>query len=404
MDRINRATYFDRMSDFVGNSNAKVFIGIRRCGKSTMMRCFSETIGAGRDINEIYIDMELWDNRELRDPETLYKRIKSNLAVDKMNVLFLDEIQDVTEWESVVRSLINEGACDIYITGSNSRLLSSEYTTYLSGRLNVLEMFPLSFRECVEFNSVYGNPATDEELLQRFIKVGGFPMVWRSNYGESSSYSTVRDILSSIRAKDIVEKFNIRNPDLLDRIFRFVCDNLGKYTSMNNIYNVLQAEDRSVSRDTVYAYMGHLEAAFLVQKANVYDVKGKRVLSSKCKYFLTDIGLKHAVFGYRGDDISGHMENILYLDLRSRGYTVWVGDNNGKEIDLVAEKYGKKVYVQSAFRLSSEEVIKREFGNLKGIKDSYPKYVVTMDDDLFHGDADGITSCRLIDFLKKEEL
>ncbi|MCL1978889.1 MAG: ATP-binding protein [Methanomassiliicoccaceae archaeon] len=404
MDNIDRTMYLEKISDFIGNGNAKVITGIRRCGKSTLMRCISETMCKKEDINEIFIDMELWDNRELKDPEKLYRRIKASLSKDKKNVLFLDEIQDVTEWESVVRSLINEKLCEIYITGSNSKLLSSEYTTYLCGRLNILDMFPLTFRECREFNDAYGDLATDEELLQRFIKVGGFPVVWRGHYNESSSYSTVRDILSTIRAKDVIEKYNIRNPDLLDRIFRFICGNLGKYTSLNNIYNVLRSEGRNVSQDSVYAYAGYLESAYLVQKAHAYDIRGKRVLSARYKYFLTDIGIKHATLGYKADDISGHMENILYLDLRSRGYTVYVGDDKGKEIDLVGERYGEKVYVQSVFRLSSEEVIKREFENLKGIKDNYPKYVVTMEDDLFHGNVDGIISCGLADFLKREEL
>lgn len=404
MDDIRRKMYLEKMYDFIGNSNAKVVTGIRRCGKSTLMRSFSEAIHKKEDVNEIYINMELWDNKELRDPEKLYRKIKGSLSDKKKNVLFLDEIQDVKEWESVIRSLIAEKVCDIFITGSNSKLLSSEFATYLGGRLNTMELFPLSFRECVEFRDVYGGPVDEKELLQRFIKIGGFPILWKENYNENSSYSAVQDILSIIKLKDIIERYNIKNPDLLDRIFRFICGNLGKYTSLNNIYNVLHSEDGSVSRDAVYAYADHLESAYLIEKAHVYDVKGKRALSAKYKYFLTDLGLKHATLGYRPDDISGHMENILYTDLRSRGYTVWVGDVNGKEVDLVAEKFGKKVYVQTAFRLSSEDVIEREFGSLKAIKDNYPKYVVTMDNELFYGDVDGITSCGLVDFLKKNDL
>lgn len=404
MDNVKRTAYLDGISVFMGNRNAKVITGIRRCGKSTLMHCISEAIHTSDEVNEIYIDMEQWDNRELRDAEKLYRRIKNGLASDKKNVLFIDEIQDVTEWESVVRSLISENLCDIYITGSNSRMLSSEYATYLSGRLNITEMFPLTFRECIEFNDAYGVPAADDDLLQRFIKVGGFPAIWREKYDERSAYSMLRDILLTIMTKDIIARHGVRDADLLDRIFRFICGNLGKYTSLNNIYNVLRSEDRNVSRDTVYAYAGHLESSYLIHKANVYDIRGKRVLSAKYKYFLADIGLKHTALGYRADDIPGHMENILYLDLRSRGYTVWVGDDRGKEIDLVGEKNGKKVYVQAAFRLSSEEAIEREFGNLKGIRDNHPKYVVTMDNAVFHGNVDGIISCGLAEFLKKDEL
>lgn len=404
MNDINRAVYFEKISDFIGNPNAKVITGIRRCGKSTFMRRLSETMRSSGDINEIYINMELWDNRELKDPDNLYKKIKSSLVKNKKNILMIDEVQDVKEWESIIRSLISEDVCDIYLTGSNSKLLSSEYATYLSGRLDTVEMFPLTFRECREFNDAYGNPRTDEELLQRFIKVGGFPLIWRGNYNDDSSYSILQDILSTVMTKDIIRRYKIKNPDLLDRIFMFICSSIGSYTSLNNVYNVLQSRDGSVARDTVYAYAGHLESAHLIQKANAYDIKGKRILSEKYKYFLTDLGLKHTVLGYRADDISGHIENILYTDLRSRGYKVWVGDNDGKEVDLVAEKHGRKVYVQTAFRFSSENMIKREFGNLKGIDDNHPKYVVTMEGSVYHGNVDGIISCGLIDFLNKKEL
>jgi len=393
----------NKVSGLIGNRNAKVITGIRRCGKSTFMLGLSEKIGSD-DVNKIYIDMELWDNRHLNDPDKLYRTIKENIVPGKKNALFLDEIQDVKEWESVVRSLINENLCDIYITGSNSRLLSSEYATYLSGRLNMIEMYPLSFRECIKFSETYNIGTDPEKLLLRFLKFGGFPILWRTDYDERTAYSILQDVISTVVVKDIVSRHGIKNHGLLDYMFRFVCGSLGKYTSLNNMYNSLNAEDRSVSRDTVYAYADHLESSYLIQKANVYDIKGKKVLSSKYKYFLTDLGLKHAALGYRAEDVPGHMENVLYCDLRSRGYKVWIGENNGKEIDLVAEMSGRKVYVQSAFRFSSEKVIEREFGNLRGIDDNHPKYVVTMDDSTFHGDTDGIISCGLTDFLMKDEL
>ena len=403
MDGINRELYSEKISGLIGNRNAKIITGIRRCGKSTFMLGLSENISKD-DVNRIYIDMELWDNRHLNDPDRLYKSIKENILPGKKNALFLDEIQDVKEWESVIRSLINENICDIYITGSNSRLLSSEYATYLSGRLNMIEMYPLSFRECVKFGKTYNIGTDPEKLLPRYLRFGGFPILWCTDYDERTAYSILQDIISTVMIKDIVSRYGIKNPDILERMFRFICGSLGKYTSLNNIYNSLNTEDRSVSKDTVYAYADHLESSYLIQRANVYDIKGKRVLSSKYKYFLTDLGLKHAVWGYRAEDIPGHMENVLYCDLKSRGYKVWVGENNGKEVDLVAELSGRKVYVQSAFRFSSEKVIEREFGNLRGIDDNHPKYVVTMDESTFHGDSDGIISCSLADFLMKDAL
>lgn len=402
MDDIDRTMYVGKIFDFIGNRNAKVIAGVRRCGKSTFMRSISKMISSKQDTNIIYIEMDLFANRALKDANRLYEKIKNDLVKDKKNVLFIDEIQDVEEWESVIRSLITENVCDIFITGSNSKLLSSEYATYLSGRINTMEMFPLSFRECIVFNSAYGVPMTDDELLQKFIAIGGFPGLWQFNMSYESSYSELHDILDTVVTRDIVKRYGIKNEDLLKRILLFICDNLGSYTSLNNIYEVLHSEDNTVTRDTVYAYAGHLESACLIQKARVYNIKGKKLLSERYKYFVTDIGLKHALSGFKADDISGHMENVIYLDLRGRGYNVWVGNNNGKEIDLIAEKFGKKVYVQSVFRFSSDDVIRREFGNLKGIDDNYPRYVVTMD-SMLHGDSDGITCCGLAEFLKKEE-
>ncbi|MCL2148770.1 MAG: ATP-binding protein [Methanomassiliicoccaceae archaeon] len=398
---IERPEYLKRIADFIGNPNAKVVTGVRRCGKSTLMRQVSERISSGGDANVIYIDMELMANRHLRDTDRFYGHVKDSLAEGKRNALFVDEVQEVAEWESAVRSLIAEGVCDIYLTGSNSRLLSSEYATYLSGRINTMEMLPLSFRECRMFNDAFCSPRTDGELLWKFIETGGFPLVWLREQGDTSTYLTLRDILNTVKTVDIIKRYGVRDSDLLDRIFAFICGNLGNYTSLNNMYNVLHTEDRGVSRSTVYSYVDHLESACLVHKARVYDLKGKRLLSERYKYFLADIGLKHATLGYRFDDIPGHMENILYLDMRARGYDVWVGDNSGKEVDIVAERLGRRVYIQSVYRFS-EGAVKREFEGLRGIDDNHPKYVVTMDEHM-RGNVDGIICCGLDEFLMKEE-
>ena len=402
MDNIERPAYFNRIVDFIGNPNAKVVTGVRRCGKSTFMHQISEKICSEEDANIIYIDFELMANYPLKDMKKFYEHIKSSLVEGKKNVLFVDEVHEVIEWESVIRSLIAEKVCDIYLTGSNSKLLSSEYATYLSGRINTLEMLPLSFRECRMFNDAFRSPRTDEELLWKFIEIGGFPLVWLREQSDVSAYLTLNDILNTVVTRDIVDRYGIKDRDLLDRIFMFICSNIGNHTSLNNIYNILHAEDRNVTRSTVYDYAGYLESSYLVYKARVYDLKGKKLLSEKYKYFLTDIGLKHAALGYRFNDIAGHMENILYLDLKSRGYTVWVGNNAGREVDLVAERFGKRVYVQSVYRFS-ENAMKREFDNLRGLDDNFPKYVVTMDEHM-RGNMDGIICCGLDEFLKKEEL
>ena len=402
MDSIERPAYFERIIDFIGNPNAKVVTGVRRCGKSTFMHQISEKICSEGDVNIIYIDFELMANIHLKDMEKFYTHIKDQLISGKKNVLFVDEVHEVTGWESVIRSLIAEKVCDIYLTGSNSKLLSSEYATYLSGRINTLEMLPLSFRECSMFNDAFCSPKTDEKLLWKFIEIGGFPLVWLREQSKTSAYLTLRDILNTVKTRDIVDRYGIKDRDLLDRIFMFICSNLGNLTSLNNMYNILHAENSSVSRSTVYDYAGYLESSYLVYKAHMYDVKGKRLFSEKYKYFLSDIGLKHAALGYRFNDIPGHMENVLFLDLKARGYDVWIGNNAGKEVDLIGEKFGKRVYVQSVYRFS-ENAVRREFDNLRGIDDNHPKYVVTMDEHM-RGNTDGIICCGLDEFLKREEL
>ncbi|MDR3205887.1 MAG: ATP-binding protein, partial [Candidatus Methanoplasma sp.] len=309
MKDVERRLYIDRMMPFVDNNNAKVAVGIRRGGKSTIMNLLIDRL-SGDGVNIIRINMELMENRDLRDHVLLYGEIKKRLDGNKKNILFIDEIQDVKEWESAIRSLIAERCCDIYLTGSNSRLLSSEYSTYLTGRLNILSVFPLTFRECLDFERAYRGRADEDETFDRFMQVGGFPNIWRNGYGNDSAYEELRVTLSYIRDKDILSRYGVRNTDLLDRILSFLCDNVGKYTSLNNLYNHLRSAGVSAGKDAVYAYARYLEEAGLVNKVGVYDVRGRAILSSKCKYFLADIGLKHAVRGHRESDIPGHMENI----------------------------------------------------------------------------------------------
>lgn len=401
MKDVDRRIYLERISPFIGNPNAKVITGIRRCGKSTIMSTIAEKMD--KNVNKIFIDMELWSNKGLRDPDTFYKEISDRIDPERKNCLFVDEVQEINNWESIIRSLIAEKRCDIYLTGSNSRLLNSEYATYLSGRLNTLMMNPLTLRECIDFEKARKGSAETNAVFKRFLEVGGFPILWCDDYRRSDAYSMLTDILSAIMMRDIMSKNDVKVPDVLDRIFMFVCDNVGKYTSVHNIYTYLNANDRSISKDMVYRYVQYLEDAFIIQKANVFDIKGKRILSSKYKYFLADLGLKHSAMGYRSKDISGHIENILYIEMKSRGYDVWVGDSNGKEIDLVAERSGERIYIQATYSLSSENVIKREFGNFNGIKDNHPKYVITMDDSLPRSNQDGIKHCSLKEFLLMED-
>ncbi|MCL1984113.1 MAG: ATP-binding protein [Methanomassiliicoccaceae archaeon] len=401
MENVKRDRYLSQIVPFVGNRNAKVLAGIRRGGKSTISHMISA--GFGDDHNVIDINMDLFGNRRYRDPEKLYGMIKGSLISGKKNRLFIDEVQDVDEWESVIRSLIAEDCCDIYLTGSNSRLLSGEFATYLTGRLNILDVFTLTFSECLDFERKYRGEADTDIMLEKFLHFGGFPSVWRNDYKMSEAIKEITDIVNMIMMRDIISRYAVKNPDVLYRILNYLCDNVGNLTSVNNIYASLHADDRTIGKDMVYSYVSYLENAYLVTKVPTFDIKGKRHLASVYKYYLGDIGIKNAALGYRADDIDGYMENIIYLELRSRGYNVWIGNNNGKEVDLVGEKNGRYVYVQTAVELSSEKVVRREFGNLEGIADNYPKFVVTLEDGLLNNDLDGIICCELKDFLLRSD-
>lgn len=394
MKYIERPLYLDSIRPYARNGNVKIITGIRRSGKSTLLKELNKVTGD----KILRIDMELWDNRRFRDPDTVYRYIRE--SIDKgTGTVAIDEIQDIDHWHEVVRSLVAEEDCDFYITGSNSKLLSSEFASLLTGRYDLFDTFTLTYSECIEFAKEYQE--NDTKVFSRFLRVGGFPSVWRNRYEESDAVSEVGDILNSIMMRDIVARYDIRKPDLLHRIFRFICDNIGNRTSVHNIYTSLLSEDRKVSKDLVYEYVDHLESACLIYKAETYDVKGKSILTSSYKYYLADIGLKNAVCGFRPEDIQGYVENILYLEMRARGYDVWRGDYSGKEVDFVCKKGSDLVYIQGTVRLSGEDVVDREFGNLLNIPDNHPKYVVTLERSPLDADTDGIRCVLLEDFLKE---
>ncbi|MCL1978610.1 MAG: ATP-binding protein, partial [Methanomassiliicoccaceae archaeon] len=268
MDAVRRERYLSRIRPFIGNRNAKVLTGIRRAGKSTLLEIISDSFGD--DCNVVHISMELWKNREYKDPEKIYNMIKGSLVTGKKNCILIDEIQDIKEWESVIRSLIAENCCDIYLTGSNSRLLSGEFATYLGGRINTVDVFTLTFSECLDFERKYiGEPKT-EDAFKKFLRIGGFPSIWCRDYRESEADLEVADISNSILMRDVISRYTVKNPDLLKRILNYVCDNIGNLTSINNIYTTLRAEDKGVGKDTVYSYTEYLESAYLFIKVPTY--------------------------------------------------------------------------------------------------------------------------------------
>ena len=405
MDRhiIKRETYLNRIRPFVGVQTAKVILGIRRSGKSTLMNMIrSEIIAKDDSANIVTIDMELFSNRDITNAEKLYERTVSEYRDGKNNYIFIDEVQDIPGWEKVIRSLIAEGKYDVFLTVSNSVLLSPEYVSKLCGRYVSIGVNPLSFRECLTFPSASDGSSTDE-LFERYLRRGGFPIIWMSDMTDSEAYAILKDVRYAIILRDLVKKHKIKDVDLLDRIIMYLCDNIGNITSLNNIYETLSKEYSSVGKDTIYKYAGYLEEAFLIRRVDEYNIKGKKLLNPKYKFYLTDLGLRHAVMGYRSEDIAGYLENIVFIDLINRGYSVHVGNNRSKEIDFVAERGPDKLYVQVTYRLSSEDVIKREFGNLEGIGDNHPKIVVTMDPDWRSGNMNGVRYMHITDFLLSNE-
>ncbi len=394
---VSRDRYFAEIEPYVGNGNAKVITGIRRCGKSTLLEICRYRL---TDVNVVYINTELHEFSSLSDWEKLLSYIESEYCQGIDNVLIVDEIQNIEKWELTIRDLIARKMFDIYLTGSNANLLSSEYSTHLGGRFNRIRMLPLSYEECKIFAERF---LSKKDVLDRYMRVGGFPILWISDVPERSCMQTVRDITEVILSKDIEQRFNIRNHVLLRDIYCTILSTIGSYVSSNNIYSTIRLTGLKTTVDTVNEYIGHLEAANLIMRANVFDLKGRRILENKHKYYATDLGLKHSLLGYRPEDISGHMENILFIELMYRGYEVYVGDYNGKEIDLVAIKDGSRLYIQACSSIDSQKTFDREFGNLAKIPDSFPKYVVMMEPGVYRGVTDtGIICCSLVEFLEKE--
>lgn len=395
---VSRDRYLTEIEPFVGNGNAKVITGIRRCGKSTLLEIYREHL---TDANVVCINTELHEFSGLNDWKKLISYIESKYREGTDNVLIADEIQNIERWELAIRDLIARKMFDIYLTGSNANLLSSEYSTHLGGRYNRIRMLPLSYEECRVFAERF---LPEKDVLDRYMRIGGFPIVWISDMPERSCMQTVRDITEVILSKDIEQRFKIRNHALLRDVYRTILSTIGNYVSSNKIHATIKSTGSKTTVDTVNEYIGYLEAANLIIRANVFDLKGRRILENKHKYYVTDLGLKHSLLGYRPEDISGHMENILFTELVYRGYEVYVGDYKGKEIDIVAIKDGSRLYIQACSLIDSKDTFDREFGNLAKISDSFPKYVVMMEPGVYRGVTEtGIICCSLREFLEKED-
>ena len=374
----------------------KILTGVRRCGKSTIFEMIRQEL-LERGIPEDHIIMKKYTEMDIPDTITakqMYDELVSRVEDDKRYYFLLDEIQEIKGWEKAVNSLLEGMNADIYVTGSNSKLMSSEISTYLTGRYISIPVFTLSFREYLEFKKE--STQSYDKLLEEYIKFGGFPIIALGEYEQQSAYQIVDGIYHTVVSRDIVKRHRINKQDLFDRVVKYVIENMGKTFSASSISNFLKSENRKVSIESIYNYLRWLEQAFIIFPCERYDMQGKSVLKTQEKYYLADVSFRYALFGYNRKMLDGVMENIVYLELRRRGYDVYVGKNNTKEIDFIAIHKDEKIYVQVCVQIPENS--NREVGNLMEIRDHYPKYVVTLN-EMDVGIENGIRIVHLRDFL-----
>ena len=392
-----------RIRPFINTDLIKVFTGIRRAGKSVMLELVKNELkesGIGEE-NFLCINFEQFSNSQFLDVESLYKKIVDFQKNTKGKIyLFFDEIQEVDGWEKCINSCRIDFDCDIYITGSNAKLLSGELATYLAGRYVEFVIYPFSFAEFFEMNLIK-NPNVDKATcFMQFLKTGGMPFLSNFPDDDSAKSQYLIDIYNSVVLKDVVKRNNIRDVDTLERIVAYAFSNIGHIFSATSLSKYFKSENRKISHDTILNYLKFCSDAFLFYKINRYDLEGKKIVTVNEKYYCADHGLREALFGKNIQNIDQVLENIVCLELLRRNYKVYVGKKGDLEIDFIAEKQGKKIYIQVAYLLANEETIKREFSVYNFVKDSYPKYVVSMDDLDFS--QNGIIHKNIKDFLLME--
>ena len=398
---IFRPDYINAISPFIDKPIVKILAGIRRSGKSTIFEMLRQELlrrGIPEEciISRRYTEMDLTAND--LTAKAMYDDLRAAIEGKGRCYLLLDELQEVDDWEKAVNSLLEGADVDIYVTGSNSKLMSSEISTYLTGRYISIPVYTLSFREYLDFKA--GNGLSRNELLEQYIRFGGFPLVALADYEERQAYQIVNGIYHTVVSRDIMKRHRIKRQDLFDRVVKYVIENTGKTFSANSISKFLRNEHRTVSIESIYNYLKWLEQAFIIYPCRRYDLQGKTILKTQEKYYLADVSLKYSLLGYNRKMLDGVLENIVYLELLRRGYEVFIGKNETKEIDFVATRRDERIYVQACVALPADS--DREVGNLMELRDHYPKYVVTLD-ALAAGNENGIRIVHLADFLLDEK-
>ncbi len=397
-----RTLYLDRIRRFLGKPVVKVITGMRRVGKSYLLRQVIERLHQDgvSDDRILYVDMESLDFEHIRTYRELHAETQRALLKQPgIKFLLVDEIQEISEWERAIASLAGRGDVDILLTGSNAHLFSSELATRLSGRYVEFPVYALGLGEYLQFR---GDQKGDlqSELLD-YLRFGGLPAIHHFDLDAEMIYQYVGSIYNTILLKDIVRRHSIRNVELLEKIARYLFDNIGNVMSAKGIADYVKSQRLRVGVETVQNYLGYFREALVAYRVPRYDLKGKRLLEIHEKYYLGDTGIRHAVLGYREGDISGILENVVFLELLRRGYNVTVGKLGDREIDFIATRAKERRYLQVAYLLATPQVIEREFGVLRDIPDNYPKCVISMD-TAFGEDIEGIRRLNLADFLLEE--
>ena len=394
----------ETLTGYVDTPFVKILTGVRRCGKSTILKMIMERLKTERNIPEDRIISCRFDSMEYEDmtAKQIYTLLKEKLSPAGKTYLFLDEVQEIKGWEKIVNSLASDFDVDLYITGSNSRMMSSEIATYLTGRYISFRIFTLSFGEYLMFKSKFANVGEPKTELANYVRLGGFPATHLQAYSQDEIYTIVRDIYNSTIFSDIVKRNQVRKIDQLERVVKYTFSNVGNTFSAKSIADYLKSERRSLDNETVYSYLDKLEKAYLLHRCSRYDLQGKEILKTQEKFYLADVALRYSVLGYNADSVASSLENIVYLELCRRGYTVYVGKTSDGEIDFVAVRQNEKIYVQVTQEINSEKTEKREYNRLLEIPDNYPKFVLTTD-EFAGGNYEGIKTMHIADFLLSAE-
>lgn len=400
---IDRPLYMNRIMPYVDAPFVKILTGVRRCGKSTILKLIMQRLQTEKHVLPEQIVSYRFDSMEYEDmtAKEMFAEIKSKLCSNAKTYLFLDEVQEINGWERVVNTLAADFNVDIYVTGSNSRMMSSEISTYLTGRYISFRIFTLSFAEYLMFKQQHTPLQDTHQELVNYIRLGGFPATHLQPYSQDEVYTIVRDIYNSTIFSDIVRRNQVRKVDQLERVVKYTFNNIGNTFSAKSISDYLKSERRALDNETVYSYLEKLEKAYLLHRCSRYDLQGKELLKTQEKFYLADTALRYSVLGYSVDTVAASLENVVYLELCRRGYAVHIGKYRDGEIDFVAQRQENKLYIQVTQEIHSEKTEKREYERLAEISDNYPKYVLRTD-EFADGNYNGICTMHVADFLLSE--